>query len=997
MRQIDNNGSLEGVAIIGMAGRFPGASSVEAFWQNLVNGVDSISHFSDAELEVSNAEVSQPAYVKARGVLEGVDLFDAAYFNLTPREAELTDPQQRVFLECALEALENAGYDPDRYAGAIGVYAGCSLNTYLLHNLCANRRFIEEALKGHQMSTSPVLLGNDKDFLATRVAYKLNLRGPCVVIQTACSTSLVAVVQACQSLVSYQCDVALAGGVSISFPQKRGCVYQEGAMVSSDGRCRPFDASAEGTVFGGGVGIVVLRRLADAVEAGDHIVAVIKGFALNNDGSGKSSYMAPSANGQAEVISLAQALAGVKADTISYVEAHGTGTPLGDPIEVAGLTQAFRATTDRQQFCALGAVKGNVGHLESAAGVAGLIKTALALEHRLIPPTPHFEQPNLKCGLETSPFYVVSKLTEWKGVPLPRRAGVSAFGIGGTNAHVVLEEAPPFESQPSRRPAQLLVMSAKSAGALDRLTKNLAARLETLAAGENPAAALAESAAAASSVSPPGRSADLADIAYTLQTGRRLFKHRRAVAAPTLAEAITLLEKPEPRRVFTQAEREPGTRIAFLFPGQGAQYVNMGRQLYETEPVFREALDQCAATLQPILGLDLRSLLFPPPGNEDAARGQLNQTTITQPALFVVEYALAKLWLAWGIRPAAMVGHSVGEYVAAVLAGVMSLEDGLALLAERARLMQSMPAGGMLSVRLPELEVRPLLSGCLALAVVNSPKLCVVSGPHEELAALKATLEGRGAACKPLHTSHAFHSPMMEPLLGPFGERVGRVKLAPAQIPIISTLTGQWIQPQEWTDPSYWTRQLRHTIRFADAAASLMKAGRHVLLEVGPGQTLTTLVQQHPERPKQLLALASMPPIEEPAESVALLTALGRLWLEGVEVDWDAFYGAEQRRRLPLPTYPFERRRCWVEPPKPVSGNGSGTKEPIGSAGGSAGRPVSSGNGQHGLALPKNGQESQRSGFAPAQPASLALAEQVMDSQLRLMKSQLEALGMGRS
>ncbi|MGO9203154.1 MAG: type I polyketide synthase [Limisphaerales bacterium] len=972
MSETNTDNSLEGVAIIGMAGRFPGANNVDAFWQNLVEGVDSISHFSDTELEVSREQASQPTYVKARGVLEGVDLFDAAYFNITQREAEFMDPQQRVFLECAVEALENAGYDPDRYAEAIGVYAGCSLNTYLLHNLCADRAFIEQALAGHQMSTSPVLLGNDKDFLATRVAFKLNLRGPCLTIQTGCSTSLVAVVQACQSLASYQCDVALAGGISISFPQRRGYVYQEGAMVSSDGRCRPFDAAAQGTVFGGGVGLVVLRRLADAVEAGDHIVAVIKGFALNNDGSVKSTYMAPSANGQADVITLAQALAGVKADAISYVEAHGTGTPLGDPIEVAGLTQAFRATTDRQQFCGLGAAKGNVGHLEVAAGVTGLIKTAMALERRVIPPTLHFEQPNLKCGFETSPFYVVSKLTEWKGVPLPRRAGVSAFGIGGTNAHVVLEEAPPFEPQQSRRPAQLLLMSAKSEGALDQLTKGLEARLKKLAADKNPGGPPPDSAASGSAALALDGSVELADMAYTLQTGRRVFKHRRALAVHGVAEAITLLGKPDPKRVFTRDEREPAPRVAFLFPGQGAQYANMGRQLYETEPVFRAAVDQCAAHLQPIQGLDLRPLLFPPPGDEEAARGQLTQTTITQPALFVIEYALAKLWLAWGVRPAAMIGHSVGEYVAAVLAGVMSLEDGLTLLAERARLMQSMPAGGMLSVRLPETEVRPLLSGSLAIAVVNSPKLCVVSGPHEELNALRATLEQRGAACKPLHTSHAFHSPMMEPLMGPFTERVSRVKLAPAQIPILSTLTGQWIKPEEWADPSYWSRQLRHTVRFADAAAALIKDGKHILLEVGPGQTLTTLVQQNPERPKNLLLLASMPPIEEPSESLALLTALGRLWLEGLNVDWGAFYAAEQRRRLPLPTYPFERRRCWVEPPKPASGNG-----------------------QHKLALPKEGQESQQPSLTPARAASLSMAEQVMENQLRLMGSQLEALGIG--
>lgn len=963
MSDASNNSAVEAIAIIGMSGRFPGAGSVAAFWQNLVNGVESISRFTDTELQVAGPETRLPEYVKARGVMDGAEEFDASFFNLTPREAELTDPQHRIFLECAWEALEHAGYDPDRFPGAIGVFAGCSLNTYLLHNLCADRGFIEQLLVGHQIGAHPALLGNDKDFLATRAAYKLNLRGPAMAVQTACSTSLVAVVQACQGLMNFQCDMALAGGVSLSFPQRRGYLYQEGAMASRDGHCRPFDAAADGTVFGGGAGVVLLRRLADALDAGDHIIAVIRSSVVNNDGSVKASYMAPSVNGQAEMIGLAHALAGVTADTISFVEAHGTGTPLGDPIEVAGLTRAFRATTERRQFCALGAVKGNIGHLEAAAGVAGLIKTALALQHRLLPPTLHFREPNAQCHFENSPFHVVARLTEWKDVPLPRRAGVTSLGVGGTNAHVVLEEAPPAETTPSLRPACLLTLSARSANALDRLTGNLAAYLKSDLVQPDSGGAPASGRAGAPEPAPA-----LADVAFTLQTGRREFPHRRVVVARDRAEAARLLEQKDAARVFSQSGRASEAPVAFLFPGQGAQYVNMGRQLYATEPVFRAQVDLCAGLLQKILGLDVRSLLFPPAGGEDAARHELTQTRITQPALFVIEYALASLWMSWGVQPAAMIGHSIGEYVAAVLAGVMSLEDGLALLGERARLMQSVPAGGMLSVRLPEAEVQPLLSGTLAIAVVNSPRLCVVSGPHAELDALKATLEGRGVLCKTLHTSHAFHSPMMEPLVAPFVTEVGRVKLGPARIPIVSTVTGRCLQPADWAEPAYWARQIRHTVRFADAVGELLRQDKFILLEVGPGQTLATLTQQHSDRTSRQLVLPSMPPIEDPAETVALLTALGRLWLAGAAVDWNGFHARERRRRVPLPTYPFERKKYWIDPPQPAAGPSPDLASP---------------------AVPPSA--------PPAPPArgdalSHSLVEQVISEQLRLMAGQLDSL-----
>jgi amino acid adenylation domain-containing protein/FkbH-like protein len=915
MSQTSHDGSA-GVAIIGMAGRFPGANSIHEFWQNLVDGVESISHFDAAELELRSPQAGQHNYIMARGVLDGVEMFDAGFFNMTPREAELTDPQHRVLLECAWEALENAGYDPDRYAGAIGVYAGCSLNTYLLNNLCADRRVIEEMLAGHQMSSHPALLGNDKDFLATRVAYKLNLRGPCLAIQSACSTSLVAVVEACQSLLACRCDMALAGGVSISFPQKRGYLYQEGAMASSDGCCRPFDAAAQGTVFGAGVGVVVLRRLADALEARDHIIAVIKGTALNNDGSGKASYMAPSANGQAEVISLAHALAGVTADNISYVEAHGTGTPLGDPIEVAGLTQAFRASTDRQRFCALGSVKANIGHLEAAAGVTGLIKTALALKHRLIPPTLHFQKPNPDCELESSPFYVVSKLQEWKDGSTPRRAGVSSFGVGGTNAHVVLEEAPLAETSSVSRPVHLLVLSARTKTALEVTAKNLADHLTA------------------------SSQTNLADVAYTLQTGRRAFEHRAILSCHDAAGAAEALVSFDAKRVFTGAPQRENPPIVFLFPGQGAQQANMGRQLYEAEPVFRKTVDDCCKLLQAHLGLDLRTVLYPAPTLPEPALAELSQTAITQPAMFLVEYALAQLWMSWGVQPKAMIGHSLGEYVAACLAGVFSLDDALALVAARGRMMQALPAGMMLAVRLPEAKLKPLLNQNISLAAVNAAAACVVSGPTEAIHTFQRILAQGSVGCVALQTSHAFHSAMMKPMLAPFIELVQRIKPQPPQIPFISNVTGTWISDAQAADPAYWAAHLRQPVRFADGLTELFKTER-VFLEVGPGQTLSGLVRQHSARKATTPMIASLArATDESSELEAMLNALGQLWISGVCPAWEKLYSGEKPRRVALPAYPFERMRCWVEPPQaklpspaerissavPANNNGAGTE-----------------------------------------------------------------------
>ncbi len=877
----------EGIAIIGMSGRFPKARNIDQFWQNLRSGVEAISTFTDEELEKDGITFpkNNSNYVKARGRLEQADYFDAAFFGINPKEAEIMDPQHRVFLECAWEGLENAGYDSEKGEGLIGVFAGMSMNTYLLSNLATNPELMD--LVGQYQ----IMLANDKDYLPTRVSYKMNLRGPSVSIQTACSTSLVAVCVACQNLLSYQCDLALAGGVSITFPQRKGHLYQEGGIVSPDGHCRAFDARAQGTVPGEGVGVVVLKRVEDALADGDQIYAVIKGWGINNDGALKMGYSAPSEDGQAEVIAAAQALAGFEPDSIRYVVAHGTGTPLGDPIEVAGLTKAFRAGTNAKGFCALTSVKTNIGHLDAAAGIAGLINATLALHHKFIPPSLNFEKPNPKIDFANSPFFVNSRPREWEAGPTPRRAGVSSFGIGGTNAHVVLEESPRVSPSATSKLPQLLVISTKTSSALEADTTNLAAHLEA-----HP-------------------QLHLPDVAYTLQVGRRGFNHRRMVVCRNIKDAVEALQTPESKQVFTQTAESEKPQIVFMFPGQGTQHVNMGRELYQTQPIFREQVDLCAEMLRPVLGADIRLTLYPRPDGMEEARQKLNETFLTQPAIFIINYALAKLWMNWGVQPQAMIGHSVGEYVAACLAGVFSLKEGLGLVAARARLVQQQRPGSMLAIRLEENQVFPLLVGKLSLAAVNSPSVCVVSGPTDEIDTLRLELKSRGVASQLLQTSHAFHSVMMEPVLGPFTELVKKVTLKPPRIPYVSNLTATWITPEQAMDPDYWSGHMRQKVSFAQGMAELLKEPRRIFLEVGPGQALSALARQHPSSHAQHLVLSSLALSQsQQNDSAVLLHALGRLWLRGAVVDWNAFHVSERRCRVSLPAYPFERQRYWVSP-----------------------------------------------------------------------------------
>ena len=860
----------EAIAIIGMAGRFPGAQGPDEFWQNLIHARDGITRFE------GRATSDGSKYVGARSLFDHPDLFDASFFGIYPKEAELMDPQHRVFLECAWEAIEHSGYDPGNYPGMIGVYAGLSLNTYLLHNLGKGR----ELAQNYQVAEYQTMLGNDKDFLPVRVSYKLNLRGPSMTIQSACSTSLVAICQAATALLTYQCDMALSGGVSISFPQKRDYLFQEEGMVSPDGTCRAFDAEAAGTVFGHGCGVILMKRLSEAIADRDPILAVIKGWAVNNDGSDKIGFAAPGLNAQADVIAMAQASAGVHPSEISYIEAHGTGTPLGDPIEVAALTKAFReGGAEGNGFCTLGTGKTHIGHLDVAAGVTGLIKTIQQLRHEKIPALMHFKSPNPRIDFSNSPFSPAHTDLDWKRGGKPRLAGVSAFGVGGTNAHVVVEEAPITTQSGAGRKQQLLILSARTATALDSMSRRLADHLEA-------------------------EPVNLADVSNTLAKGRRAFAHRRAIVAADAADAIAKLRE----TVKDTVAPAKAPRVAFVFPGQGSQYVNMGRELHESETVFRNAVDECADLLRPLLGRDIRETLYPDASQLEAAEKDIHLTSLTQPCIFVVEYALAKLWISWGITPGLLIGHSIGEYVAAVLAGTFTLSEAIGLLAVRAKLMQALPSGAMLAVRQGADELE--LPAGIDLAAINSPKLCTVSGSHEAIVGFQAALEQKKIACRALQTSHGFHSSMMEPMLAAFTSEASRIKALAPSIPWISTCTGQAVDSTTLADPGYWAKQLRQTVRFSDALTSAFEEKDLIILEVGPGQALAPFARQHPDRASTPV-VSSLPSSSEDLSD--LLTATGELWKSGVSPDWTAFFADQDRARLHLPTYPFERESYWID------------------------------------------------------------------------------------
>ena len=876
------------IAIVGMAGRFPGADDVDAFWRNIRDGVASVSHFSDEQLRAQGVPqelLDDPDYVKAGVMFEGFDKFDAGFFGYSPREAETLDPQQRIFLECAWASLEHAGCDAERWPGKVGVYAGEGTNVYLIRNLLPS--FGLGAASGIA-DLLGLMSGNSGGSLCTRVAYKLNLRGPAVTVQTACSTSLTAVHTACQALLSHDCDMALAGGVWLNLLQEGGYRYQAGAILSPDGHCRAFDAKAAGTIIGSGAGIVVLKRLDDAQRDGDTIHAVIKGTAANNDGSAKVGFTAPSVDGQAEVIRAAQLIAGVSADTIGYVEAHGTATTLGDPIELAALTQAFRAETERRGFCAVGSVKTNIGHLDAAAGVAGLIKTVMALKHRTLPPSLHYENPNPQIDFAASPFYVNAQLRPWPEGKAPRRAGVSSFGIGGTNVHVVLEEAPAVAAVNSSSGWQVLPVSAKDEAALAQGRAQLAAHLQADAAQS------------------------LDDVAHTLQSGRRVFAWRSAVVANQSAMAAEMLASP-----MTPSSRAPAAapEVVFLFPGGGTQHARMGEALYRDSAVFREELDRCAALLRDCAGIDLLALMFPADGDEAAANERLFRIEFAQPALFAVEYAMARWWMSCGVQPTLMLGHSLGEYVAACLSGVFSLEDALRIVATRGRLMQTLAPGAMTAVSLPESELADFLGDGCDLAAVNGEQLCVLAGPVAAIERAEEALRARQHLPRRLHVAIASHSSLVDPIVAELERLIASLPRHAPRIPFLSNATGKPITEQQATSPAYWGRHLRGTVRFADGLREIFATPGRVVLEVGPGETLAGLARQHPQSRAAAGIWASQAHPQQTARNAQqLAVAIAGLWTVGVDIDWSACRAdGGNQRRVPLPTYAFQRKRFWIE------------------------------------------------------------------------------------
>ena len=951
---------MDGIAIIGLSGRFPGAQNVKTFWHNLVHGVNSIVPLSDEELNLTPQErerlLSDPNFVPFSATIKDADHFDAPFFGIYPREAQAMDPQHRLFLECSWEAIEDAGYEPSSYAGSIGVFAGSYMNTYTLCSLESHPSFIAGLADSFHGGTLQHELGNDKDYLATRVSFKLNLRGPSITVQTACSTSLVAVAQACMSLSYYQCDMALAGAATLKLPQHRGYLYQPDGMVSPDGICRTFDANSRGTVFGDGVSVVLLKRVEDAIEDGDSIYAVIKGWGVNNDGASKVGYTAPSVEGQKEVIAQAHALADIDPRTISYMEAHGTGTPIGDPIEIDALTQAFRMGTQDNQFCAIGSVKTNIGHLDVAAGVAGLIKTSLSLSNEQIPPSLNFESPNPNIDFENTPFFVNDKLRPWEREDTPRRAGLSSFGVGGTNAHVVLEEAPLSLYPPSERPYHLITLSARSATALDKQMEELLEHIES------------------------NESLPIEDIAYTLQIGRADFNYKRSFVTTNREDCLQVLrDKPSERISTTHAVRK-NRSVVFMFPGQGSQHVNMGRDLYEKEPIFRREMDICAHILEPILGFDIRNILYPTPEGYDESLMRINETMVAQPGIFSISYSLAKYWMSMGIRPVAMVGHSVGEFVAATLGGVLSLEDALQLVAKRGALMQDLPSGSMMAVRMPADQLEAHLPEEVSIAAVNSVALCVVSGPDVPIQKLQAELESKEIICRPLHTSHAFHSAMMDPAVKPFEDLLNQISLSGPEIPIISTATGRPLTLEDATNPAYWAHHLRATVLFAPAISTLLHESSHVFLEIGPGQTLSTLTRQHPARTKDHDVFSSSPHAKQDISPyIVALETLGKLWQKGILIDWKHAYQNEQRQRVHLPTYPFERKRYWFDSLEPTSEY--------------AEQNETSHNGVHNE--PTNGHRINHNGLTPpsAPLTSTTLnpdTRRLIENQLQLMTQQLQ-------
>lgn len=880
------------IAVVGMACRFPGAKNAEEFWQNVRDNKEAVQDLTDEQLikaGVKESLLSNPLYVKRAAVLDNMDKFDPGLFGLSSLDAKMMDPQHRHFLELSWEALEHSGYDPSQYKGAIGVFGGSGHNAYMPYNLFSNPEFMAQHglfLVRHT--------GNDKDFLCTRVSYHLDLQGPSVNVQTACSTSLVAIHYATQSLLSHECDMALAGGVTIENPHGQGYLYKEGEILSPDGHCRPFDVNSQGTLFGSGAGIVVLKRLVDAIEARDTIHAVIKSSAINNDGSGKVSYMAPSVEGQAAAIHEALAVADIPPQTVQFIECHGTGTPLGDPIEVAALTHAYGKDNDEQQYCALGSVKANIGHLDTAAGVAGFIKAIMALKAEEIPPTTNFTADNPQIDFANSPFFVNAGLKPWPATSEPKRAAVSSLGVGGTNAHIILEETLDEFSQAKSQQEQrheLLAFSGNTPEALERNINQLVDFLH-----ENP-------------------ETSFEDLAYTLKLGRKPLKHRYVTSSDSVANFLKDMAEPVKPESFVKAS-EHERKVTFMFPGGGAQYPNMGRNLYEKEPVYREAIDECLNHLKTIVDYDLKALLYPEPQDFGAAKSALEKPSRSVMSLLVTQYAQAKLWMSWGIQPDSFVGHSLGENTAACLSGVFSLKDILGLVALRGQIFESADEGGMLSVQLSAEAVEPLLGDNLTFAALNAAELCVVTGPIAALEELQETLSNRDIESQRVKINVAAHSALLDPVLSPFRSYLESIQLNSPEVPFLSNLTGGWIGEQQAASSEYWVEHLRNTVKFSECVNTLLQDKDRILLEVGPGETLCRLTKMQSEFSTEHVVLNSMRRADETDinDCTHMKKALGQLWIQGAVADWTEYNSGRELNRIPLPTYSFDHRTYWVEP-----------------------------------------------------------------------------------
>jgi acyl transferase domain-containing protein len=881
------------IAIVGMALRVPGARTVGEFWANLCGGVESVRTLTRDELIEAGENPERIAmrnYVPRTADLPDMDMFDAEFFGLSPKEAAIMDPQHRQFLECAWEAMEDAGRPPEAMTGPVGVFAGCGMGSYFYFNVCSHRELVDQVGMFLLRHT-----GNDKDFLATRASFAFDLHGPSVNVQTACSTSLVAVHYACQSLLSRECDAALAGGVTIEFPHRRGYLYQDGEILSPDGHCRAFDHRSAGTVFGSGVGVVLLKRLADALADGDTIHAVIKAVAINNDGGNKAGYLAPSVNGQASAIIEAQVLGGIGAETIGYVECHGTGTALGDPIEVEALTQAFRQGTAKTGFCRIGSVKTNIGHLDTAAGVVGLIKAALAVKHGQIPPSLNFEKPNPAIDFATSPFVVNDRLSPWPAIAGPRRAAVNSLGVGGTNAHAIVEQPPAVASAASAsRAPQLLVVSARSRKLAEQALGRIGDALE-----RDPAL-------------------PLEDVAYTLAAGRRAFDHRIVLAARDCEDAIALTRQADARRLAFHTPVEGSPTATFLFPGGGAQYPGMARALYAADASFRATVDEGLSYL-PGLQDEIRALCFTGGVLPDDAGQRLLRPSLQLPAILIVEVAVARWWMDRGVRPTALIGHSMGENAAACVAGVLSFKDAVNLVRLRGELFDTVERGGMLSVPLSEPALRARMGDDLDLASVNGPELCVVSGTTAALAAFKAKLAENDLDCQMVPIDIAAHSRMLEPILGRFEAFLRSIKLHPPQIPIISNRTGAWLTREEATDPAYWVRHLRNTVQFARGLQTLAEDPARVFIEVGPGRALSSLAKVQGSIDANRIFNSLPHPDEATDADLHILAAYGRAWATGLSVDIKSLWDGGRTLRVPLPTYPFVRQRYFLDRVAPAA------------------------------------------------------------------------------